>query len=105
MSLLTVLTNWTVGVINGYKQKENGLPNGIKYGTLGVTSFMGMIRVLGNFDTVIKATSSQKLAGLFIVVPVVMGTNFCIGHHLGKAIRYVEDEQPPNRNGGKIQML
>jgi hypothetical protein len=108
---LSLFTNWAVGLINGYKQKEDGLPNGIKYGTLGITTFMAMIKTLGHMDTSSKAiintgiTPGQKLFGLFIGVPLVMGTNFCVGHHLGKAIRYAEDEPRSDKNGVKIKLL
>lgn len=113
MTSLPFFTNWAVGLINGYKQKENGLPNGIKYGTMGLTAFMGMFKVMANWDTpsvtktIVYApiTPMQKLAGLFIGVPLIIGTNFCIGHHMGKAIRWAEDEHRPNKSGVKIQML
>jgi hypothetical protein len=104
---LSLFTNWAVGLINGYKQKENGLPNGIKYGTIGVTTGVAMLRTLANFDTpnIIKMTSGQKMAGLFIGVPLLMGTNFCVGHHMGKAIRWAEDDPRPSKNGVRIQLL
>ena len=103
----SIFTNWAVGVLNGYKQKDNGLPNGIKYGTMGVTTFAAMIKTLANFDApeVIRATAGQKMAGLFIGVPLVMATNFCVGHHLGKAIRYAEDEPRSGKSGVRIQLL
>jgi hypothetical protein len=94
---LTLFTNWAVGAMNGYTQKENGLPNGIKYGTIGITTFIGMCKTLGNWDTPIATnlistiTPRQKLAGLFIGAPLIMAANFCVGHHMGKAIRFVED--------------
>jgi hypothetical protein len=104
---LVALTNWAAGLLNGYKYKENGLPNSIKYSTLGVTTFGGMIRVLGNFDSpnITRLTAGQKLGGLFIAVPIVMGTQFCMGHHIGKAIRWSEDEPRSNKNGIKFQLL
>jgi hypothetical protein len=102
----SLFTNWSVGVLNGFKQKENGLPNGIKYGTMGVTTFAAMIKVLANFDTpsLVKATSGQKMAGLFIGVPMLMATNFCVGHHFGKALRY-SGEDPSSDKGVKIHLL
>lgn len=89
----TIFTNWAVGVINGYKQKENGLPNGIKYGTIGITTFTSIIKVWGNLNTpaISNIPPGQKLAGLFIIVPFLMASNFCVGHHMGKALRYAED--------------
>lgn len=95
---LSLFTNWTVGVINGYKQKENGLPNGIKYGTMGITTSVAMFKTLANWGTptakLLSATVTpgQKLFGLFIGVPLVMCMNFYVGHHMGKAIRFTEDD-------------
>jgi hypothetical protein len=108
---LSLFTNWAVGLINGYKQKENGLPNGIKYGTMGITTFVSMIRVLGHMDTSSKgiintgATPGQKLFSLFVGVPLVMGANFCVGNHMGKAIRWAEDDSNSGKGGVRIQLL
>ena len=104
---LSLFTNWAVGVINGYKQKENGLPNSIKYGTMGITTFMGMIKTLGNWDipskTINVATHGQKLFGLFVGVPLAIAANFCVGHHIGKAIRFAEDD--PKSKMFKIELV
>lgn len=108
----TLFTNWAVGVINGYKQKENGLPNNIKYGTIGLSTFMTMFKTLGYLDTSVNkkfisatTTPGQKLAGLFIGIPLIMGTNFCVGHHMGKAIRYAEDDSRSSKNGVRIKLI
>jgi len=109
---LSLFTNWAVGLINGYKQKENGLPNGIKYGTMGITTSVAMFKTLANWDTPSAKnllsstiTPGQKLFGLFVGVPLVMGMNFCVGHHMGKAIRFAEDDERPSKNGVRIQLL
>lgn len=109
---LSIFTNWAVGLINGYKQKENGVPNSIKYGTMGITTSILMLKTLGSWDMPVaknfispSVTPGQKLFGLFIGVPLVMGMNFCAGHHMGKAIRWAEDEPRPNKSGVKIQLL
>jgi hypothetical protein len=106
---LSIFTNWAVGLINGYKQKENGIPNGIKYGTMGITTSVVMIKTLAEFDspTIVRvgATPGQKLFSLFIGVPLVMGMNFCVGHHMGKAIRWAEDDSKSNKGGVRIQLL
>ncbi len=104
---LLALTNWTTGLFNGYRYKENGLPNSIKYSTLAVTTLGGMFKVLGNSDSpnISRLTGGQRLAGLFIMVPLVMGTQLCMGHHMGKAIRYCEDEPRPGKGGARIQLL
>ena len=51
------------------------------------------------------ATPGQKLAGLFIGVPIVMATNFCVGHHMGKAVRWAEDEPRSGKSGIRLQLL
>ena len=92
--VFAAFTNWTVGVLNGYNVKDGGIPNGIKYGTMGLTTFAGMFKVLANANDVKlhhHITAGQKLAGLFIGVPLLVGTQFCIGHHMGKAIRWSGD--------------
>lgn len=111
---LSLFTNWAVGLINGYKQTDGGLPNNIKYGTLGITTSVAMIKTLGNWDTPTKVTNNfisaaptpgQKLFGLFIGVPIVMGMNFCVGHHMGKAIRWSEDDSNSGKSGIRIKLL
>ena len=90
---LSLFTNWTVGVLNGYKQKDGGLPRGISYGTMGVTTFTMMLRMFGKFEDVdVKLSPRQKIVGICIAAPLIMATNFCVGHHLGKAISYVKDK-------------
>lgn len=107
MASLSLFTNWAVGLINGYKQKENGLPNGIKYGTMGLTTAIGMFKGLGNFDVpnLSHITAGQKLFGLFVGVPLVIGANFCVGHHMGKAIRWAEDDSNKGKSGIRINLL
>ena len=96
---LSLFTNWAVGVINGYKKKDNGLPANIKYSTLGITTTIGIFKTMANWDTpsaknVISSTLTprQKVGGLLIGVPLAMGMNFCVGHHMGKAIRWAKDD-------------
>jgi hypothetical protein len=82
---LIMFSNWAIGFLNG--RTKEGLPNDIKYGALGVTTFAGMMTALSHFDTS-KLPIGSKLGGLFIGIPIVVGTQFCIGHHLGKATMY-----------------
>lgn len=91
---LSLITNGSVGFINGYNKKDNGVPNSIKYGIIGVTSVDGILKVLvnANIPDFIKSSSRQNLARIFIGIPLIMGTNFCIGHHIGKAVYYVENK-------------
>ncbi len=106
---LSLITNWAVGLINGYKQQENGLSNSIKYGTMGLTSASCIFKVLGEVDinTINRLSLGSKLIGVFIITPLLVGTNFCIGHHLGKAIRYTDYDfkQDKNKNNIKLQLL
>jgi hypothetical protein len=104
---LSLITNWAVGLINGYKQQENGLPNSIKYGTMGLTSASCIFKILGEFDihTINRLSLGSKLTGVCIVIPLLVGTNFCIGHHLGKAIRYADDDFKQDKNKIKLQLL
>lgn len=106
---LSIFTNWAVGLINGYKQQENGVPNGIKYGTMGITTSIAMLKTLAQFDTPVSKqilsspiTPGQKLFGLFIGIPILMGMNFCTGHHMGKAIRWAEDDS--NKKDGRVKI-
>ncbi len=106
---IPLITNWAVGAINGYVQKENGLPNSIKYGTIGITTFMGMIKVWSKIDPLKESlinslTPRQKLLSFFIASSIVMTTQFYIGHHMGKAVRFAEDDPRPIKNGGSIHL-
>lgn len=92
MVFLPVFSNWAVGSINGYKYKEGGLPNNMKYGTMGAFSVYALMNVVSNFDTPnIRLSTGAKLGGLVIGVPLAVGLNFCFGHQLGKAVRYLKD--------------
>ena len=86
-------TSWCVGLINGYKHRENGLPNDIKYGTIGITSFMEGIKIMAKLDKPLLAATTPMQKGFifFILTPFIVSSNFCVGHHMGKAIRYGED--------------
>jgi hypothetical protein len=85
---LVMFSNWAIGFLNG--RTKEGLPNDIKYGALGVTTFAGMLTALSHFDAlqISKMPIGSKLGGLFIGIPIVVGTQFCIGHYLGKATMY-----------------
>jgi hypothetical protein len=103
-------STWAIGVLNGYNIKDNGLPKSIIYGTLGVTSFANMIKVFGNFDVEKNAMTHKSakalLGAAFIGVPIVMGTTFCTGNYLGKAVRYVKDiPSDPDDKKVKIHLV
>jgi hypothetical protein len=95
---LSIFTNWGVGVINGYTHKENGLPNDIKYGTIGLTTCLSIFKGIGHLEpssilsrNISNIPLGQRLAGLCIGIPLLIGANFCLGHGMGKAIRYAKD--------------
>ena len=89
----SIFTNWAIGALNGYSLKDNGLPKGIIYGTLGITTFSNMFNVLGTFNApdIKYYSTGTKLSALFIGVPIMMGTSFCMGNFFGKGIRHVQD--------------
>jgi hypothetical protein len=67
-----------VGILNGYASKEGGLPTNIKYGTMGLTTGVYALKVLG--DTSALTTRPVILATtLFVTVPALVGTTFCLG--------------------------
>ena len=37
---------WFIGLMNGYKKDEDKLPNSIKYGAMGLTSVINMIKFI-----------------------------------------------------------
>jgi hypothetical protein len=85
--------NSAVGAIHGYKHKEKGLPKDITYGTMGATILVSWMRSLSsmNLRGLPSAAVTQKIGTLALGVPLIMATNFCIGHHLGKALRHLDD--------------
>jgi hypothetical protein len=72
-----------VGILNGYASKEGGLPTNIKYGTMGLTTGVYALKVLG--DTSALTTRPVILATtLFVTVPALAGTTFCLGGYVGR---------------------
>ncbi len=93
---------WFIGLINGYKKEEDKLPNSIKYGTMGITTTINMIKFTGTIKPPIINPGSI-LASMFIGVPLVTGSVFCLGSFLGKAVRY--SKTPDNEKGTTITLL
>ena len=98
---LSLVTGWTVGAINGYK--EGGLPNSIKYSTMGLVSGATCINIVRN-QGINPKTPGQFLAALLLGPPLVSGSVFCLGHHLGKAIGY-SNESEDKRDRVSIKLL
>jgi hypothetical protein len=88
------ITTWLTGILNGYKYKEQALPNSIVYSVLGTSTLIGMLRGLGNLDTLPKPIKPAPVAvGLFVIVPMITGATYFLGNQMGQALKYVEDKQ------------
>jgi hypothetical protein len=94
---ISLISNWLVGVINGYSSKENGLPASIKYTTISLASMISGFKMIEP-----KMPPSIVLTSFFIISPLMVGSLFCIGTQMGKGIRYIEDRPTA---GSKIKML
>ncbi len=94
---LSVLSNWGIGILNGYSHKEGGIPTSIKYTAMSVTSFLHAMRILGA-STSIKPNPSPGLllSSILIGTPLIMGASFCVGTHFGKAIEHVQTHKLKN---------
>ncbi len=88
---IPIYTTWIVGIINGYKIKNNGIPDSIKYGTLSLAAGVNIV----NTYITTKVKVNPRYMGSIIMIPIMIGANFCLGSHLGKAIQYVQYN--PNR--------
>lgn len=87
---LSLFSTWSIGILNGYTLKENGLPNSIKYGTMVLASGIHIVKDLGNFTKPIPKTT---MVGVFVAIPIMIGATFCVGNYLGKGVRYAKDSQ------------
>ncbi len=88
------ITTWFTGFLNGYKYKEQPLPNSIVYSVLGTSTLMNMLRGLGQLDTLPKPIKPAPVfAGLFVVVPMLTGATYFLGNQMGQALKFVEDKQ------------
>jgi hypothetical protein len=86
MAGLVRLTNGLVGGLNGYNNKEGGLPYHMSGGSIALS---GLFTTISVFDkSVIKAGG---LGGALLAGPIVMGIIFGMGHLTGEAIRYTKD--------------
>jgi hypothetical protein len=93
---------WFIGLMNGYKKEEDKLPNSIKYGAMGITTAINMIKFTGSIKPPITNPGSI-LASMFIGIPLVSGSVFCLGNFLGKAVRY--SSTPDKEKGTTITLL
>jgi hypothetical protein len=85
-TMITV-TSCGVGLLNGYSDKEGGLPNSVVHGVVGLSGLLGSIASMRKNDF----KCGSNLVALFISGPLVMSMYFGIGHFSGKAIRHTQD--------------
>ncbi len=97
------LTTWFTGVLNGHRQKEQGLPRSIVWSVLGTSSVLSMIKILSATPpaSITLQTVKPLSVATFVVTPLYMGATFFLGDQIGQAIRYVEDQ----KKGVKITLI
>lgn len=94
---LSLFSNWGIGILNGYKYKEDGISNKIKYTAMSVSSLLFGTRII--FEENIQKLSPKYLFTTFLIVaPLVIGSSFCVGTQFGKAIRDAEDNRISDKN-------
>lgn len=86
MSGLVRLTNVLVGGLNGYNNKEGGLPYHISGGSIALS---GLLASAGLLDK--SVTNVRGLAGVLVAGPLIMGMMFGMGHLTGEGVRYTKD--------------
>lgn len=80
------ISTFSVGVCNGYKP----LPRSIKYGTMGLTTGVSIIVSLVNINPSKRPLNlGIHLALASIIIPFGVGSIFCLGNFVGKAIKEV----------------
>ena len=86
MAGLVRLTNGLVGGLNGYTNKEGGLPYHMSGGSIALSGFLASAAILDK-----SVTNVRGLAGVLVAGPIIMGIIFGMGHLTGEAIRYTGD--------------
>jgi hypothetical protein len=83
-------TAWATGAMHGYTLKEQGLPTTYKYATLSLVTVMQMARTLGAEKSIgqLRSHPASTIAGIFVGIPIFVGTVFCTGHFFGKSVRH-----------------
>ncbi len=82
------------GILNGYTKKEGGLSPVEKRTILGLSAIFGGVRGLSRLRTMngqLGITPGQGLAALFLGIPFVVGSSYCMGHHFGRALRQTDE--------------
>ena len=76
-------STWITGFFNGYTPE---FPTHIKYPVMSLTTLLCMAKV---YTELPKVPIGTNVVGSAIVV----GSIFCVGHHIGKGVRECEDKQ------------
>ena len=95
---LSLFSNWGIGVLNGYKYKEDGISNKIKYTAMSVSSLLFGTRIIFEENIQKFPLKNTMFATFLFVAPLVIGSTFCIGTQFGKAIRDAEDNSISDKN-------
>ena len=90
MSFLWFST-WATGVLNGY-QKENPIPASYKYTIMSLTGTINIVKALGS-QSIPIASPGILIPSLFIGVPLITGSVFCVGTMFGKTVRHLQDSK------------
>lgn len=82
------------GILNGYTKKEGGLPTVEKATIMSLSTTFGFIRGLSRarmMNLQMHISPAQGLAALFLGIPFMIGSSYCMGHHFGKALRHTDE--------------
>ena len=94
---ISLFSTWAVGALSGYSLKDNDLPTGYKYGTMALTTGIHIVKSLANVDLQPYRTRPGSLVmGLFVGIPLMVGSTFCVGDFFGKSARHVVDLNKKN---------
>jgi hypothetical protein len=85
---LLPFSSWSIGLLNGFNKDSNPLDNTTKYGILVTTQIIGTIRAF-NYQPLLFST----FTGIFIGNATMIGSIYCTGHLLGKAIKHTVNDK------------
>ena len=91
------LSNWLVGVANGYMPSGN-LPTETMAATVATST---AITTLGGLDTLSKEIRKAPVVGTLgsvVGISLVFGSIVFVGHQVGSALRYARNEPSENRS-------
>ncbi len=88
---ISVFSTWATGILNGLQHNRERLPAAYSYTAMSLTTGIGMVKVLGSQQTPIT-NPGGLLAGLFIGIPIMVGSIYCSGTMLGISIRHSQDK-------------